>query len=152
MTQEGRLPNGNFAPGNQIGKATQVKPGQVLNPKGRPKNVGHSIKEEMNNLQEATREELEILVNDEKTPAKKAVAAFRLLGAMGEGKKAREETETVLNHTDGKPTQTVRVEEVDLRTTTDKVGELLTEIRNKHNIQGDVINQTAMEADANDSD
>lgn len=126
--------NGEFAAGNTIGK--QWKPGESGNPAGRPKNVGRSIVERMNDMAGFNTDQLFEIAEDKKAPITDVAAARRLLAMSGELDETklspREERESVtmaIDYTDGRPAQTVLVKQEDMRSPVERARELLCEMR-----------------------
>lgn len=94
-----------------------AKPGDVLNPKGRPRNpAGASVREWINELQEKTEKELEKIASDEKAKANKRVAARLWLGALKDGwtkkgtRLAAADFDRIMDRTQGKPAQQVNMQ------------------------------------------
>jgi hypothetical protein len=78
-----------------------MKPGETLNPKGRP-SAGAAVVEWLNVMQEWKRSEVENVIADPKTPINKLIAARRWIEAIDKG----DDFDRVCDRTEGKPKQT----------------------------------------------
>lgn len=84
--------------GNQNGKKTWVKPGEVKNPAGRP-NIGASTREWFAELWHKTREEVRAVMDDESAPEGRRWAAELVLSREGN------DFDRIMDRTEGKPMQ-----------------------------------------------
>lgn len=105
------------------------KKGQSGNPKGRAKNAGLSIIERVNELcanPDITCEDLERMAENPKEHPRNRAAAKRLLStALDDEGLSREGFKTLADYTNGKPSQTVKVEQVDTRSPQEQAREVL---------------------------
>lgn len=98
---------GGFGSGNSPASRRNlrpVKPGQVLNPKGRP-SAGVAVKELWNEMAGWPLARLQAAADDEKAPVARRAAAKRWVAALDN----RESLEQIVNQTDGRPRQSVDV-------------------------------------------
>lgn len=87
----------------------QIKPGEVRNPGGRPKNAGLSIIEAHNAMAAMSFEEIEAIAKDKSAPMAKRAAATRWLSTIDVGKDGREELAEICDRTHGKAQQSMDV-------------------------------------------
>ncbi len=106
------------------------KKGQSGNPKGRPKNAGQSIIERMNDLALFDIDRLESIVTNRKSSTIDVAAARRLLATYHDDEQLnREGFKVVADYTNGKPQQTVKVEQVDHRSPDERAASVLESMR-----------------------
>ncbi len=127
------------APDSSDGQARRLanlrspwKPGESGNAAGRPR-AGASVREQINALQDATGDELAGIVADDTKPAHRRAAARVWLLAIAEDTTARHRLDalkTIIDYSDGRPHQTVTVEQrAPLLAPDEEAAELLREMR-----------------------
>lgn len=104
-----RGPNTPEGKAKALANLRPMKPGETLNPHGRPI-AGASLREWINQMQGWTLEELRAVATDANAPVNKVTAARTWLDAATNERTCGAEFDRIMDRTEGKPPQSVKMD------------------------------------------